>query len=130
MPVTVISFGHRHAPAPAAHLIVDVRDLLDDPHFHPDLWHLTGLEPVVADHVANTPGAAHLADHIVNTVRDLHQEAALGRNIDQVVVAIGCVGGRHRSVALAETVTANLNQAGIRANVEHRDIGLPPIDVA
>lgn len=120
MTVTIISFGYRHSPKhPEATITLDVRDRLRDPHVSPAMRELTGLDQVVADHVAATPGAARLVRHTALMIADLVAETSG----DCVGLAIGCAGGRHRSVALAELIRTELGFLGVEAAVNHRDLG-------
>lgn len=120
----VTSFGYRHAPAPQATIVVDVRDLLHDPRVDPELRQLTGLDARVRQRVLATPGALALIDHVVLLVQGLLQEAGDPRRV-RVDVAVGCAGGRHRSVALAERIAKALDQYGVVVELEHRDVHRP-----
>lgn len=119
-PITVTSFGYRHAPAPEADLTYDLRRLLRDPIHQPELRELTGLYDLVADHVNRTPGAFNLATAAAVTAAQL--VADTGRPVH---VAIGCAGGRHRSPALARIVAGWLKLRGHPIDVRHRDIHRP-----
>jgi RNase adaptor protein for sRNA GlmZ degradation len=121
---SVTSFGYGHAPAPAATITLDVRGLLRNPHHDPAMRHLTGRHSVVRDHVNATPGAQDLVCNTVVLVRQLLQQAGDPQGL-RVDVAVGCVGGRHRSVALAEEIALSLELDGIGTEVEHRDIDKP-----
>jgi UPF0042 nucleotide-binding protein len=114
--VKITSFGYGHADAPrGTDLVLDVRDSLRNPHHDPAMRELTGLDPRVAEHVLGTTGARVLVDDTVGQV--LRGEATN--------VAIGCVGGRHRSVALANAIADGLIEAGRRVTVVHRDLAEP-----
>jgi RNase adaptor protein for sRNA GlmZ degradation len=124
----VTSFGYRHGAPPPATIVIDVRELLRNPHADPALRHLTGLDPEVRDHVVTTAGASELADDTAALVLRLLPLAG-DPAFQRVDVALGCAGGRHRSVALAEEIAARLEVAGRGVLVEHRDIDkavLPP----
>lgn len=111
----VSSFGYGHAPPPAgAHLTFDVRHLFRDPHVSPELRQLTGQHERVVDSVMAQEGAYATAYHLADIVRD-HERRKVPFHL-----AIGCVGGRHRSVVLANAVAA---LAGVAAT--HRDIDKP-----
>lgn len=124
--IVVTSFGYGHGPAPEADITIDARRHLRNPHSDPAMRELTGLNPAVRQHVLDTPGARRLIDHTTALARDLLADAAQPR-FRLVTVAVGCVGGRHRSAALAEEITVALRAAGIGAEVEHRDIDKPVI---
>lgn len=98
--------------------------MLRDPHIDPGLRQLTGRDRRVRDHVFGTPGAAGLIESSVTAVARLLAEAGdpLGIRVD---VAIGCAGGRHRSVALADLIGVGLTALGHRVVVSHRDVGRP-----
>lgn len=113
--VRVTSFGYGHDPAYAAELVVDVRETLRNPHHDPAMHGLTGEDPRVREHVMATPGAAELVADIVGKI--LNGEVS--------TVAIGCVGGRHRSVALADAIGALLTAKGREVEVYHRDVDMP-----
>lgn len=115
--VYVISFGYGHAPAPEADLTLDTRRLLRNPHHDPRMRELTGLDEVVRQHVLATPGAARLISTASVLVADLHVQTNA-----PVTVAVGCVGGRHRSVVIAEELAATLRSDGIKTSITHRDV--------
>jgi UPF0042 nucleotide-binding protein len=125
--VVVTSFGYLHGPAPAAELTVDVRDVLRDPRVEPALRELTGLESPVRARVLATPGARELVTALLPPIAVLLAAATTGPQHYMVRVAIGCAGGRHRSVVLANELTNRLRIAGISAEVEHRDILRPVV---
>lgn len=119
----IISFGYLHGPPPPAHIVLDVRDLFRDPHVDPAMRQMTGLDQAV---IANVHGQ-HGADRFV---RDLGAVVS-GLSIvhDTVTVAIGCAGGRHCGVVLANELVGWLDQYGYRAaTVEHRDVDKPVVE--
>ncbi|MEO3813329.1 RNase adapter RapZ [Sphaerisporangium sp. B11E5] len=119
--IRIISFGYGHPDAPPmADLTVDTRRQLRNPHHDPIMRDLTGLDAAVRRHVLATPGATCVID--IAAAYALSMRAAGG----QVVrVAIGCTGGRHRAVALAEAVAARVRAGGVPAEVVHRDVAKP-----
>jgi RNase adaptor protein for sRNA GlmZ degradation len=122
----ITSFGYGHSPAPDADIVLDVRTLLHNPHSDPAMRYRTGLDSDIHDHVMNTPGARNVVSEttlaVINLLRDGYdRESRLAR------VAVGCVGGRHRSVALAEEIAQALGRAGVGAEVVHRDVDMPVI---
>ncbi|MEU8199320.1 RNase adapter RapZ [Microbispora amethystogenes] len=121
-PVHVTSFGYGHAPAPEADLTVDARRHLRNPHADPGMRELTGLDPAVRKHVLTTPGATTTVYAAATFAREL-----AGTTRSPVTVAVGCVGGRHRSVALAEQIATTLRERGVTATVTHRDVHRPVI---
>ncbi|MEU2827188.1 RNase adapter RapZ [Streptomyces lavendulae] len=116
----VISFGYGHNPAPAADLVVDVRNSLRNPHHDPAMRELTGLSERVYEHVISTPGAEDLARDTLTLA--LHLAETTNRD---VTVAWGCVGGRHRSVGLARLTHTLALADGRQASLTHRDVERP-----
>lgn len=120
MNLTVGSFGYKHGMPKMADLVVDVR-FLANPYFEPTLRECTGQDPEVARYVLEQPDAIQFLEHIEGLLRFL-----LPRYVDEgksyLVVAVGCTGGRHRSVAVAERVARFLTDEGWPVQVEHRDI--------
>jgi len=128
--VIVASFGFLHGPPPEGqHLVVDVRTILCDPHVDPRMRELTGLNLIVRRHVLNTPGASTLVANLVPVVLGIAAIISTPSPQWEVTkIAIGCAGGRHRSVVLANELTQRLIDGGIGAEVSHRDIQQPVID--
>lgn len=120
----ITSFGYRHGDAPAATITLDVRTLLHDPHVDREMRVLTGTDARVRRHVLDTPGAVGLVAATASLVAQLLEDVGDPNGI-RVDVAIGCAGGRHRSVALADVLAAQLRGLGHRSTVEHRDIDMP-----
>ncbi|ATE53612.1 RapZ C-terminal domain-containing protein [Actinosynnema pretiosum] len=122
--ITVLSFGYLHGPAPEAELTIDTRRFLRDPARvrSAGLLDSTGLNQVVRDMVMNTPGARDAA----TTAADF--TAALVESGKPAVVAVGCAGGRHRSVALAEEIAKQLREVwDYPVTVRHLHIHLPRV---
>ena len=119
--ITVVSFGFKYGVPVDADLLADMR-FLPNPHWVPDLRPLTGRDPVVAAYVKDRPNAQEFLDRylpVIETVGDgyLHE----GKRF--MTVAIGCTGGKHRSVAMSEEIAERLRAAGREAEVTHRDLG-------
>ncbi len=111
--ITVMSFGHRNGK-PSADLLIDVRKF-NNPHNIKTLRNLTGLDQPVMDAVMASPGVKPFVDlSIVNV-------AGLASVRDDVRVAVGCIGGRHRSVAIARAIAAGLEARGESVAIIHRD---------
>ena len=119
--VTVSSFGFARGVPPAADLVFDMR-FLDNPHWVPELREQTGLDAPVGEHIegdpAFAPAFARIRDLLVEL---LPRYAAQGKTY--VNVAVGCTGGRHRSVYMAEKLAAALRDAGFAPTVLHRNLG-------
>ncbi|UQX00897.1 ATPase [Streptomyces sp. RerS4] len=92
--VEIVSFGYLHAEPPAAHLTLDLREHFRDPHFAPDLRHLSAEDEPVRRAVLITPGIDSLIGATVLAVEAFEAGPAGGG----VTVAVGCAGGRHRVV--------------------------------
>ncbi|MEV7011663.1 RNase adapter RapZ [Streptosporangium sp. NPDC051022] len=124
--IRIISFGYGHGEAPVADLTVDGRRHYRNPHHDPAMRDLTGLDDAVRRHVMTTPGVRDAVAAAVWFARRLLDEVLTAHG-GAVVVAFGCVGGRHRSVAMAQAAAALLREAGVPAEVEHRDVTKPVI---
>lgn len=116
----IISFGYGHHPAPAAHVIADVRPWFRDPHLSPHLREKTGRDPEVILNVLSTTGVAQFIKHLFGTLGVLAE-----RLEGPVTVAIGCVGGRHRSTVIATWLCALAETAHWNTELVHRDIDQP-----
>jgi len=120
MNLAVVSFGFKHGVPPMADLVFDVR-FLPNPYFVPELRDHPGTEAAVREHVLGHPAAQELlaqVERFVTTFRPLYDRE--GKSY--LTVAIGCTGGRHRSVAIAEELGRRL-QGGGPVVVRHRDLG-------
>ena len=116
----LVSFGFRHGIPPEADFVLDVR-FLDNPYFVKDLRGLSGLDPEVARFVQAQP----LAGSMVARAYDLIDEilpAVESEGRASLTLAIGCTGGRHRSVALVEELARRLSARGLTPHLQHRDI--------
>jgi RNase adapter protein RapZ len=118
---TVISFGYKYGLPVDADLVVDCR-FLPNPHWVPELRPLTGKDPAVRDYVLAQPGARPLLD-AYSRVLELIGEGYLREGKRYATIAVGCTGGKHRSVAMAEELCSRLEATGVDATVVHRDLG-------
>jgi UPF0042 nucleotide-binding protein len=120
--LTFESFGFTHGLPLGADLVFDVR-FLPNPHFIPELRPQTGRDAPVADFLRRQPATAQLLKRLTSLLRFLvPQYVAEGKSY--LPVAIGCTGGRHRSVYVAEALRKALAGAkGVTARVRHRDAG-------
>lgn len=114
------SFGFRHGIPPEADFVFDVR-FLDNPYFVKELRGMSGLDAECAAFVHDQPLAARMVTHVVELVGEI-MPAVENEGRASLTVAIGCTGGRHRSVALIEAVQRRLAERGLPAQVQHRDI--------
>jgi UPF0042 nucleotide-binding protein len=118
---TVMSFGFKYGLPVDADLVVDCR-FLPNPHWIPELRPRTGLDPEVSGYVLAQPGAKELLESYGEVLRVI--TAGYRREGKRyVTLAVGCTGGKHRSVAMAEQLAARLGADGVDTTVLHRDIG-------
>ena len=118
---TVLSFGFKYGIPVDADLVADMR-FLDNPHWDAQLRPLTGLDAPVSDAVIQSTAAQQffeLYENLVSTMRPGY----LTEGKRYVTIAVGCTGGKHRSVASAEELTRRLRLQGIQTLVVHRDLG-------
>jgi len=118
---TVLSFGFKHGIPVDADLVGDVR-FLPNPYWDERLRDRTGQDGEVASVVLNGEGAADFLDLYVDLVRVI-RDGYLREGKRYVTIALGCTGGRHRSVAMSEAFASRLEQLGIETLVMHRDLG-------
>jgi UPF0042 nucleotide-binding protein len=119
--VTFTSFGHKHGPPRDADLAFDVR-FLPNPHYEAELRPLTGFDARIVDYVGRDGRLQEFYDHVLPLLEYLlPQYVSEGKA--HLVVAIGCTGGRHRSVAIAEYLAAAFRGRGeYFVEVQHRDV--------
>lgn len=118
---TVMSFGFKYGIPVDADIVGDVR-FLPNPFWVPELKELTGLDADVSDYVTGQGEAREFLDRMAG-ILDLVSEGYLREGKRYVTVAIGCTGGKHRSVAMAENLAARLVKHGVEVLVVHRDLG-------
>jgi UPF0042 nucleotide-binding protein len=118
---TVVSFGFKYGIPVDADLVADMR-FLPNPHWVPELRHLSGRDRAVADYVKNRPEAKEFVEQYVGLVETV-AEGYLREGKRFMTVAIGCTGGKHRSVAMTEEIAARLRARGLDARPMHRDLG-------
>ena len=118
--VLVVSFSYASGLPREADLVFDVR-FLKNPHYDQALRPLTGRDAAVADYVAADPDFAAFFDRLTEMLAPL-----LARYLDEgksyLTIALGCTGGRHRSVAVAERLARWLDSRGERVSLNHRDL--------
>jgi len=119
--VTVISFGFKYGIPVDADFLADMR-FLPNPYWVPELRASTGSDGPVADYVKKQPGAAEFLDAYVPMLAGV-AEGYLREGKRFMRIAIGCTGGRHRSVAMSEEIVRRLLDLGYDAKVSHRDLG-------
>jgi UPF0042 nucleotide-binding protein len=119
--VTVLSFGFKYGLPPDADFVLDAR-FLPNPYWVAELREHTGLEPDVSRYVLGQRGAATF----VETYARLVNATAPGFEREgkrYLTVAVGCTGGKHRSVAIAEELARRLRELRLVATPQHRDLG-------
>jgi UPF0042 nucleotide-binding protein len=119
---TVMSFGFKYGIPLDADIVLDMR-FLPNPHWVPELRPLTGLDREVSEYVLSLPEAAKFLDRLVPALEPvLSGYQREGKTY--VTIAVGCTGGKHRSVATAEELAARLTSLGVASRTVHRDLGL------
>ncbi|MEU5701907.1 RNase adapter RapZ [Streptomyces aurantiacus] len=118
---TVMSFGFKYGLPVDADLVADMR-FLPNPHWVPELRQYTGLNEEVASYVFNQPGAKEFLDRYAELLH-LIRTGYRREGKRYVTIAVGCTGGKHRSVAMSERLAARLVSEGVETVVVHRDMG-------
>jgi RNase adapter protein RapZ len=122
--VTFQSFGFKNGPARDPDLLFDVR-FLPNPHYEPDLRPLTGHDSRVVEFIDRDGALQAFYEHLLPTL-DFLLPQYLAEGKAHLVVAIGCTGGRHRSVAIAEHLAQRYGEStDYLVEVAHRDVGRP-----
>jgi UPF0042 nucleotide-binding protein len=119
--VSVVSFGFKYGIPVDTDFLADMR-FLPNPHWVPELRPHTGQQADVADYVLKADGAAEFLDRYVDLLTGV-ADGYLREGKRFAQVAIGCTGGKHRSVAMTEEVVRRLTERGIDARAVHRDLG-------
>lgn len=120
--VTVMSFGFKYGLPADADLVTDAR-FLPNPFWNPELRPFTGLDEVVRDFVLHQRGAEEFIDAYTKALRPI-MEGYQRENKRHATIAVGCTGGKHRSVAIAEELATRLKEIpGLAVNTKHRDLG-------
>lgn len=121
--MTVVSFGFKYGIPLDSDLVIDVR-FLSNPHYQPELSSLTGNDRAVLDYVFKSPVTEKFMNKFIDFVEFLIPEY-INEGKTTLAIAIGCTGGRHRSVALANRLGDVLGNKKYRVTVRHRDINRP-----
>ena len=120
--VTVLSFGFKHGVPIDVDTVFDVR-FLPNPHWDEALRPLTGLDTPVSDFVLRGDLAAEFVQRVTSLL-DLVLPAYVAEGRSYLTIGVGCTGGRHRSVAVVESLAAHLRASGYHPRVSHRDLSL------
>jgi len=118
---TVLSFGFKYGLPLDADLVVDAR-FLPNPHWVPELRPHTGRDPDVRDYVLGREDAGEFLDRYTDVLK-LLIPGYRREGKRYLTLAVGCTGGKHRSVAIAEEFARRLREMGIAAEARHRDLG-------
>lgn len=118
---TVMSFGFKYGIPVDADLVADLR-FLPNPYWDPKLKDQSGLDADVNDYVVGSDQAQEFLTKYAELI-DLVEDGYLREGKRFVTIAMGCTGGRHRSVAMAENLSARLVKSGVEVRVVHRDLG-------
>jgi UPF0042 nucleotide-binding protein len=120
MAINVVSFGFKHGSPPEADLVMDVR-FLNNPYFIPELKALTGETQEIQDFVLKDPETGLFLDaymKLIDHLIPLYQKEGKA----YLTIAIGCTGGRHRSVVIAQKLYEHIKRTQPTVRLIHRDI--------
>lgn len=123
--INVLSFGYKYGIPVDADLVLDCR-FIPNPHWIPELRPLSGLDDAVYNHVLSSEGVKDFVAAYVDVVEKMIP-GYLREGKKYVTIAIGCTGGKHRSVSVAREIATSLNrnheEFSISAHATHRDVG-------
>jgi len=121
--INVLSFGYKYGIPVDADLLLDCR-FIPNPHWNPELRPLTGLTQEVSSAVLGSDGVSEFVSNYVHLVHSM-LTGYLREGKKFVTIAVGCTGGKHRSVAITAEIAKQLNEMGsdISAHPTHRDVG-------
>jgi UPF0042 nucleotide-binding protein len=118
---TVVSFGYKYGLPVDADLVVDVR-FLPNPYWIPELRELNGRDAEVRDYVLGQQDAGDFLDRYTS-ILEIIGAGYTRESKRYLTLAVGCTGGKHRSVVMAQQLADRLTELGVRATVVHRDLG-------
>ena len=119
--ISVVSFGFKYGVPVDADHVVDVR-FLANPFWISELRHLSGRDEPVRRYVMGLPGARTFVERYVAALEPVI-DGYLHEDKHYVTIAVGCTGGKHRSVVIADALAARLRQKGQLVSVSARDLG-------
>jgi UPF0042 nucleotide-binding protein len=119
--ITCVSFGFKYGIPVDADFVADMR-FLPNPHWVPELRPLTGRDDEVATYVKDRPAAKTFLEQYLPVIETV-AEGYLREGKRFMTIAIGCTGGKHRSVAMTEEIAARLRELDFDARASHRDLG-------
>jgi len=120
MVIDLLSFGYRYQIPPEADLVFDIR-FLPNPFFDPELKECTGLEERVARYVLDNPVTQQFLERLTEFMEfllPLYQKEGKA----YLTVALGCTGGKHRSVVIVNRLEGELREKGFMVRTRHRDV--------
>jgi UPF0042 nucleotide-binding protein len=120
MQTTILSFGYKHGLPLDTDLVIDCR-FIPNPHWVEELRDLTGLDEPVRDYVLGQQVSGQFLDELTSLL-ELLLPAYVREGKSYLTLALGCTGGHHRSVAIAEEIARRLREQGYDPKVTHRDI--------
>jgi len=120
MMLQVVSFGHKHGNPSDADFVFDVR-CLPNPYWEKSLREKTGVDQEVIDFLKSSPSTIAMIDQLYNFLTEW-LPAFEAENRSYITIAIGCTGGRHRSVYVAEQLAEKLKNDDSRVHLRHRDL--------
>jgi UPF0042 nucleotide-binding protein len=119
--VSIVSFGFKYGLPIDADMLADMR-FLPNPYWVDELRPMSGLDEPVRDYVRRQPRSTEFLDQY-ESLLELLTDGFLSEDKSFLTVAMGCTGGRHRSVAMAEALGDRLRKHGVQTQVIHRDLG-------
>ncbi len=122
MQISVVSFGFKNGIPKDTDIVMDVR-FLPNPYYVPELKEKTGLDKAVQDYILSFPDSPEFADRFADLIKYLIPRY-IKEGKSYLTIAMGCTGGKHRSVFMAHALAETLRKQGLSASEFHRDIGL------
>ena len=119
MQIDITSFGHKYGEI-EADIVLDMR-CLENPYWVPGLRELSGLDAPVREYILQDKNCAAYLQTLLSLMT-MQAEMAEKRGCERLRIAVGCTGGRHRSVTAAVLLAEHLRKEGYTANLHHRDI--------
>jgi UPF0042 nucleotide-binding protein len=118
--LSIVSFGYKHGLPVDADIVIDCR-LLPNPHWVPELRPLTGKDEAVREYVFTQPGAAEFVD-AASALLGKYEQGYVSEGKHYATIAVGCTGGRHRSVAVSAELARRMREDGVEVQLTHRDV--------
>lgn len=119
-PITIVSFGFKYGVPADADMVFDVR-FITNPYYIPELKDKTGLDEDVSSFVLSSNEARTFMDKLINMI-DYLIPLYIIEGKGQLTIAIGCTGGRHRSVSIAAEISNHIKKSGQSVHIEHRGL--------